>query len=204
MATSLDVINEWASDSEAKQTLVKTHSGLILRWLNQAQLRYADKSEMLKSRWTPTITSTGNIALPADFLREIPDRVQPNANATVFAPLRKVDYPDAILVTWTGLIAYSVYGGNFYVWAPQACTPAITYNKKPAALTDLTSDLEIPTEFHHDLILGLDIYWERRAEKLDLAEQETMWTIFDNKAKDAGWKEKIRKGAFVRTRGSWF
>lgn len=204
MATSLDVINEWASDSEAKQTLVKTHSGLILRWLNQAQLRYADKSEMLKSRWTPTITSTGNIALPSDFLREIPDRVQPNASASVFAPLRKVDYPDAILVTWTGLIAYSIYGGSFYVWSAQACTPAITYNKKPTVLTDLTTDLDVPGEFHRTLIFGLDIFWERRDGKIGLEEQDGLWTVFDNKAQAEGWKEKIRKGGLVKIRGSWF
>lgn len=195
MGTTLDIVNEWASDSEEKQTTVKARSGLVLRWINQAQLRYANKSELLRAEWQPTITSTGNIALPSDFLREFPDAVKYSSTSTVNPPLIKIDYWQAVNINFSGSIThYSIFNGSFYVWAAGALSPSIPYVKKPTIITALTSaDLSLPTEFQHDLIPYLDIMWEKSKGQLSLADQLGLMREFDSQAGLSGLKFKMRQ-----------
>lgn len=202
MGTTLDIVNEWASDSEEKQTILKTRSGWALRLLNQAQLRYADKSELIRGSWTPTITSTGSIAIPTDFIREYPDSVKYSSTSTVNPPLIKIDYWKAVNINFTGATThYSIFNGTFYVWAAGALTPSVTYVKKPAILTTFTStDLEIPTEFQCNLIPYLDIFWEKSKGKLSLGDQLILLKEFDNQAGLDGLKLRTRQDDIPRTR----
>lgn len=204
MGTTLDIVNEWASDSEEKQEVLKTRSGWALRILNQAQLRYADKSELIRGTWSPTITSTGNIALPSDFLREYPDAVKYSSTSTVNPPLIKIDYWQAVNITFTGITThYSIFGGNLYVWAAGALTPSVIYIKKPAAITTFTStDLEIPTEFQHNLIQYLEIMWEKSKGKLSLPDQMVLLKQFDNQAGLDGLRLRMRQDDIPRMRST--
>lgn len=203
MGTTLDIINEWASDSEEKQVAVKTRSGLVLRWINQAQLRFAERSECLRGEWQPTITSTGNIALPSDFIREFPDLVKYNLSATVNPPLVKIDYWQAVNVTFSSTTHYSIFNGSLYVWAAGALTPSIPYIKKPTVITALTTaDLSIPTEFHRDLIPYLDIMWEKSKGSLSLGDRLALMKEFDNQAGLAGLKFKTRQDGMFKMRSN--
>lgn len=206
MATAADVTNEWAADSEAKQLLIKTRSGLVLRWLNQGQLRFADLSEMLKGEWQPTVTASGNIALPADFLREYPGRVKYDLNSTVNAPLIKIDYQDAINLDFTGdTTHYSIFNVKLYVWAAGALTPSIPYIKKPVALTTLASDdLGLSTEFHYEIIAYLDAMWAAYNKEISFADKNMMLKDFDSKAREHGLKFLVRQGGALRTRSQGF
>lgn len=204
MATVQNVVNEWASDDEDKRLLVETHGGLILRWLNEGQLRYAEKSEILRSTWTPTITSSGNIALPADFIREFPDRVQA-VSGTTGTPLFKVEYPLAIQDTWNTLTAYSIYNNTFYIWAAGAATPAVYYVKKPTALTTLSSDdFGIPTEFHRTMIDYLEAKWLYRNKTVSYGDYKSMLSEFDNQAKTDGLQFLQRNDALLMMRSFRF
>lgn len=199
MATSQDVINEWIWDNDEKQKLAKTHPDFILRWLNQALLRFADKSEILRSTWTPTTASDGTVALPADFLREFPDRVKWQ---TDYMPLKKVNYPDAIQRSWASLCAYSIYNGTFYVWSPAAVTLTVEYIQKPALLTDLTADLVVPVQFHKTLISYLDAFWIRKGG--DLGGYYQFIKECDIEANSNGMSEILRLDGAPRMRTSWF
>ena len=203
MASVQNVVNEWASDDEAKRLLVETHSGLILRWLNEGQLRYADKSEMLRSTWNPTITSTGSIALPADFLREFPDKVQATAGNTSDTPLQKVDYSLARQVSWDTLTAYSIYDGTFYIWAAGAATPSITYVSKPAAFTVLATDaFELGTEFHRAIVDYLEAKWLYRNKTVSYGDYKAMLNEFDNQARTDGLMFVQRNDSLILTRSA--
>ena len=160
MGTAVNVIEDWASTDPEKVGLYVSSKGVILRWLNEAQLRYAVKSECLRDVWSPTITSTGNIALPTDFIREIKDRVKLNDSVV----LTQLSFADARNFTFSGTNYYSINDGTFYVWTEAECTPTIPYIKKPTAITIATlptADLEIPTESHHDLFLYFDSMFAR-------------------------------------------
>jgi hypothetical protein len=202
MATVQNVVNEWASDDEAKRLLTKTHSGLILRWLNEGQLRFADLSEMNRNTWTPTITSSGSIALPTDFLREFPDSVQAVVSTTG-TPLFKVDYSFARQTSWNTLTAYSIYDGSFYIWAAGAATPSITYVAKPTALTTLSSDsFEIPTEFHRAFVDYLEAKWLYRNKTVSYGDYKAMLQDFDNQARSAGVYFMQRQDSLMKTRSA--
>lgn len=202
MATVQNVVNDWASDDEAKRLLAKTHGTLLLRWLNEGQLRYAEKSEMLRSTWNPTITSSGNIALPTDFIREFPDQVQATVSTTG-TPLYKVDYSLARQASWSVLTAYSIYDGTFYIWAAGAATPSITYVSKPAALTALATDsFELGTEFHRAIIDYLEAKWLYRNKQVSYGDYKAMLADFDNQAREDGLKFIIRNDSLLVTRTS--
>lgn len=202
MASALDILNEWMSENEEKQIFYRSKPTLIRRWLNQGQLRYVDKSEILQSVWTPTVTGSGNIALPSDFLREYPDRV---LNTTSLPPLCKIRYWDAINIVWSTTTHYSVYNGKLYLWAAAAMNPTIAYIKKPTLITDeTTADLEIPSEFHHNIILYLDIMWERKMEKISILDEQKLLSLFDEKAQNDGNVKDRRQSNSVSLRPSRF
>lgn len=187
MATALNVVNEWASDSEEKQLLVKQQGGLVLRWLNEAQLRFVSNGNTLRDVWSPTITSTGSIALPSDFIREIPDLVKYDASTTNGRTLSRVDYAVAFNSTFSGTNYYSVHNGSFYVWSAGALTPSIVYYKKPAALTVLASDsLSVDTANHSNIVDYLEAKWLYRKKEIRYPEYMAMMGEFDNQAKVAG------------------
>lgn len=160
MGTAANVLEDWASSEPEKITLYNSQKGIILRWLNEAQLRYAVRSECLRDVWSPTITSTGNIALPSNFIREIKDRVKLSDSVV----LTQLSFADARLFTFSGTNYYSIHAGTFYVWVAAACTPTIPYIKKPTAITTstlATADLEIPTESQGNLFFYLDSMYSR-------------------------------------------
>ena len=205
MATALDVINEWGLGDDEKQETIKTHSGLVLRLLNQSQLRYVEKSQCLRSVWTPTITSTGNIALPTDFLYEIPDRVKRNTNNTTDIFLSKIDYAVANARYFSGLYYYSIFNGSFYVWSAQAATPSVPYVRKPTIITALTTaDLEIPTEFHHNLAPYIEAQWLYSKKQISYAEKLAIEKNFDLQANNDGLSFRTRNDKVPSVRGSFF
>lgn len=202
MGTVANVLQDWASSSPEKTSLYANQKDLLIRWANEAQLRYADKSECLRDIWQPTITSTGNIALPDNFKREIKDRVKWDANTY----LVQIDYPRANLVTsWSNTTHYSIWGGTFYVWGAAAGTPVIPYIKKPAALTVAaiaSENFEIPTEYHYNLFLFLDAMFAR--SKNDIAGSMQLMKMFDDKA-DETYMDVVRDlDPVPKMRGSWF
>ena len=162
MGSVNNIIGEWVGGNKENDSFYLSNRSLLLRWLNEGQLRFADKSEVLRGVWSPTISSSGSIALPTDFLREILNRVQRENNGHIY--LQKLSYPDALLSLFTGVCAYSIWGDTFYVWAKGAASPIIPYIKKPTVITEdniSSADLEIPTEYHHLL------YEDRKSTRLN-------------------------------------
>jgi hypothetical protein len=204
MSTALNIINEWAVDSEEKQKTVKTRSGLVLRWLNQAQLRYVEKAQCLRSVWLPSVPSSGNIVLPADFLYEFPDRIKRNANNITDIFLVKMEYPVADARYHVGLYFYSIYNGTFYVWAKMAATPSVPYVRKPTVLTSYSSDLEIPTEFQGNLIPYVEAKWLYSKKEITYPQLLQMQSAFDLQANNDGLTFRTRNDKIPSTRGSWF
>jgi len=178
MGTIANLLEDWASSDSDKASLYASEKGVILRWINEAQLRFTDRSECLRGVWEPTITSTGNVALPSDFKREIKDRVKWDTNRF----LVQIDYPTANLqTTWSDTTHYSIWGSTFYVWGAAAGTPDIPYIKKPTAITASTiasGNLEIPTEYHGFLMYYLDSMWARRLK--DIAGSYALMKQFEN------------------------
>ncbi len=164
MGQIANVLDDWASGDADRSKVYKEQPGLVIRWINEGQLRYASKSELLRDVWSPTITSSGSIALPTNFLFEVPDRVK----WTQFVYLRKIDYPTANLVPyWSATLWYSIWAETFYVWGPSAGTPTIPYVYKPTLVTvaniaTADFDANLPTEFDHEILLYLDYRWARR------------------------------------------
>lgn len=190
MASFAAVLQDWAEGEPDKRKLYAQYQGLVLRWMNEAQLRYCDKSEMLQAVWSATVTS-GSASLPADFLREIQDRVKWDTSTY----LVKIDYPTANLVsTFTTTQYYSIWNGSLYVWASASGSPTVPYIKKPAvvAIANIgTTSLEIPTEYHHNLLLYLDAWYSRRLGKF--AESKQLLTIADNQARQDGIEFHLRR-----------
>jgi len=161
MASASSLIDLW-KDSDEKDAFYAKRAKSVYLWVNEAQLRHVDKSEILRSIWKPTITSTGKIALPSDFLREFPDKILKTTGSPSSNILIKVDYQDAILSEFSSVTHYSIYNGYLYVWAAGACTPEIPYVQKPTVIDtgDMEDDnLELPTETHFTLGLFLDAMW---------------------------------------------
>jgi hypothetical protein len=198
MASALSVTMDWISISPEKQNFYRDNKELVLRWINEAQLRFVNKSEILCGVWSPTIDSSGYIDLPSDFLKAFKDRVKLGEY-----PLMEMNYHDAIFQDFVGVEAYSVYNGKFYVWGAGACSPTIPYLKKPIVITNLlTEDLEIPTEYHNNLIDYLDALWSRKKE--DYQGHLGLRTNFDNLALQAGVETRGRTNAVPIMRSSRF
>jgi hypothetical protein len=132
MASAATILADWASMDPEKEKLYATTPNLLVRWLNEAQLRFCDKSEILEETWNPTITSSGSIALPANFLREYIYDVWWTSDR----PMRKGLYSilSKSTVTYYNPM-YAIYGNTFYVFPVSAGTPTIRYIKKPTLIT---------------------------------------------------------------------
>ena len=201
MATIAGSFEDWAAGDQARTGVYASEPGVIVRWANEAQLRFADRSECLQSVWSPTITSSGNIALPADFLREIKNRVK--WTQTIY--LVQLDYPTANIQTFTSVGYYSIWNGTFYVWQATSGTPTIPYIKKPTAITTSTlssADWDIPTEYQRVLFNYFDSMMARRAG--DIPGSMTLLSAFDNAADQAYATFHLKRGAVPVMRGSFF
>lgn len=186
MATAEQIISDWMTADEEKENFYSTHKGLVLRWLNEAQLRYADKSEMLRGIWTPTLTN-GSVALPSDFIREFEDRVK--KSATEYVALMKIDYQDGNLINWgSAELCYSIYNGYLYCWGGVG-SPVIPYIKKPSTLS-ISSTIELPTQYHSNLIIYLDAMYLKQTK--DYQGYTVLLGQFDNNAEEEGSKERKR------------
>lgn len=198
MGTAASLLANWTSSNSERVLLNKNEPELVLRWLNEAQLRFVDRSEVLKSVWTPIVDSDGTAVLPDDFLHEVINRVKWDTNTF----LTKGDYPDLILDNFSVASYYAIWGDKFYVFAPASGEPEIPYIRKPDTIllsTINNADLEIPTEFQTDLLLFLDAMWERyvgnsRAGFLMLKE-------FEAYATQCGMRDAMRKNAVPMMKG---
>lgn len=202
MGTVANILEDWASSDPQKMSLYVNEKGVMVRWLNEAQLQFSDRSECLRGVWEPTITSTGSVALPSDFLREIKNRVKWDSNTY----LTQIDYPTANLVsTWSGTSYYSIWGSTFYVWEAAAGSPEIPYIKKPTAITTSTvstADLDLFTEHHGSLMLYFDSMYARREK--DVAGSLALLKEFHNQC-DRVYNDVVRKRDVVpSTRGGFF
>lgn len=155
------ILSDWGTDEGPRSVLMNTTPDLVCRWLNQAQLRFCDKSEILQGVWEPVLDSSGSETLPDDFLREVPGRVKWEADHF----LTKGDYPTLQGLTLSGVEHYAIWQGSFYVFSASSGTPAIPYIRKAETVKTAnraTASLEIPTEYHHDLLLFMDAMYARR------------------------------------------
>lgn len=207
MASALTVLQQWAGGDEDKQRLLKTKMELAVRWLNDGQLRFVNRSMCLRAEWLPTITSSGNIDLPDDFLMEFPDRVKRQAANTADLFLTKYDYQVANNRYWAGLFGYSIFNGKFYVWTPSACTPSVPYCRKPEVILSkdiATAELEIPTEVHTEIIVFLEARHGRYKKELTILQEQQVLDLFDEKARHFGVINKLRVDKSPQTRGGFF
>lgn len=190
MGTIANIVEEWASSHPSKAAVYASEPAVIVSWINSAQLLFCDKSECLRDVWQPTITSTGNVALPSNFLREIKDRVKWDSTRY----LRQIDYPTANLVdSWSDTTNYSIWGSTFYVWGAAAGSPEIPYIKKPTAITTSTlstADFEIPTEYQFMLRLYFNAMMAERKD--DIAGSIALMGEFNNYCKQA-YMDTVRK-----------
>lgn len=201
MGSLKSVLEDWSEGDPKRAELLAQYPGVVLRWINEAQLRYCDKSEILQDVWEPSIPSSGTIALPSDFLREYKDRVK----WTDTRYLVQIDYPTANLRTWSDVTHYSIFEGSFFVWAASAGSPSIPYIKKPVvvAIADIsTADLETPTEFQHNLLVYLDAMYARRSGAY--VDSKQILRIFDEQAIQDGFTFRARRDPSPIIRGSWF
>lgn len=202
MGTFAQVIEDWAEGQPKKAELKVQYPGVVLRWLNEGQLRYCDRSEILNDVWVPT-SFTGSAALPSDFLREVKDRVKWSSTKFLF----QVDHPTALIheEDFSGTNFYSIWEGTFYVWAASSGDPEVPYYKKPSvvAIANIaTADLEIPTEFQHNLLTYLDSMFQRREN--DIVGSTQLLKIFDSQAREDGLLLKQRREPVPVMRSSRF
>lgn len=190
MATIKNLLEDWVSFDDERLDVYSHEQGVITRWINQAQLMFADKSECIRGIWTPTLSSSGSVALPSDFLRAVKDRVKWSTNWY----LREIDYPSANIMTFGSVAYYSVWGDTFYVWNGGNGTPTIPYIKKPTAITTstiATADFEIPTEYHQHLFLFLDGMMARRKRYAVTDKHGNFMTWRDNVQVSDGFFEQF-------------
>jgi hypothetical protein len=195
MASVLNILGDWQSGNSDRERLFGMNEGLALRWLNEGQLRFADKSEVLRGVWSPTISSDGEATLPDDFLRLVRNRVQWDSNTL----LSEIPHADAGVQSFSTTEFYSIWGGKLYIWAAAEGTPTIPYIKKPdeIAVGSITSaELDIPTEYHHELITFLDAMYERYNNRVD--SYRVLLNVFDQAAVQAGTKYASRQDPIPR------
>ena len=185
MATAQEVIDDWTSDAGERHTLFGQVPGLVIGWLNDAQLRFVHKSLCLRSLWEPDIPSDGYVDLPDDFLKIVRDRVKWSSIVT----LVEAPYADLIQRTMTSTTHYAIHEGKFFVFGASSGTPQIPYFQKPSKITianRATAYLDIPTEYQNDLMGYMDAMLQRR--KGDVPGYLQLMAAFDDKATQAGMK----------------
>lgn len=194
--TATRLIADWTTDQGPRHTLYGQVKGLVLRWLNEAQLRFVDKSEILEKVWEPTLSSDGYIQLPDDFLRDGVVKWE----ADKF--LRKGDYGLLNTVSLSATLYYAIYAGKLYVFKAAAGSPTITYLRKPdeiVAGTLANADLELPSEYHAHLLTYMDAMFARRNN--DLATWKALMKDFDQEATAAGIEYRQRRQGVRFTEG---
>lgn len=201
MATVQTTIDNWTSDGGERHATYGSVPGLVIQWLNDGQLRFAHKSGCLRSTWEPTLDSEGYCDLPDDFLKIVKDRVKWSSTQTLI----EGSYQDLIQRTMTSTTHYCVHEGKFYVFGASAGTPIVPYVKKPGTITianRTTAYLEIPSEYHTDLVLYLDAMFARK--KGDTTGWLTLLGAFDAKAMAAGMEISRRIDPVPMMRGGLF
>lgn len=191
MGSVADTIGMWLTSDE-KENFHSKRRNVLLKWVNEAQLQFAVSSELLRDVWSPSVPSTGYIALPSNFIREFEDRVKRSSSEQVF--LGKMKYEDASILNITTLSLYSIFNGKLYVWGAQACSPIIPYIKKPTAITFATlqtADLEIPNEYYQNIINFLNAKW---LDKMgDFVGSQALMKQFHQDARIVGQREQMKK-----------
>lgn len=198
MATVLNILGDWSAGNPERERLLSMNKGLVLRWLNEGQLRFASKSEILRGTWTPVLADDGQATLPDDFIRIVRDSVKWDDETT----LSEVPYANGINLELSTTAYYSVWGWKFYVWAAAEGEPTVAYIRKPDEIKIAqinTADLEIPTEYHHDLLAYLDAMFSRQQGKIEgyLA----LIGLFDKSASEAGMRNALRVDGVPRMHG---
>lgn len=197
-----NIIEEWCAGNPEKEEFYAQRPGLVLRWINEGQLRYASNSEILRGTWSPTTASDGSIALPTDFLREFPDRVK----YTDYVYLRKISYADAKIMIWSTTTHYSIFGETLYIFSPVAATLTIPYIKRPSTIVIAninTADFDsaLPPEFDHTLRLYLDAQF---AGTKDTGNRLQLESAFDEQSEQDGFKYIKRHDPVPQIRPSLF
>ena len=197
------LLEEWTGGTGDRLQVYTSELGTVNRWLNQAQLRFADKAECLRDVWSPSIPSTGVIDLPTNFIREYKDRVK----LTSYRYLIQMAYQDAQIQTplLSGTYYYSIYNKQFYVWSPMACTPIIPYIRKPIDINlqdGSSNDLEIPNQYYIILFDYLDAMMARRKD--DITGYNVLLSEFDKKAENARFDFMQKNDPVAQARGYWF
>ena len=195
------VCQDWCGGNPQRMSVYVEEPGVMARWISQAQSRFADKAECLRGVWTPTVPSTGIVALPANFGREIKDGIRWGSSDR----LTQVNYTEANMATFSSTRYYSIWGSNFYVFSAAAGTLSIPYIKKPAEITVgtlSTADLEIPTDYHRDLFNYLDAMFVRRSG--DFASSTALMKEFDDSANNARLDYAQKTDPVPRVRSGMF
>jgi hypothetical protein len=175
---------------------------MVVSWLNDAQLKFSDQSEILRGVWEVTVGSDGKALLPDDFLREVIGRVSWN-DERFLGKSAYADLSNTFIVS-SSTNWYALWGGYFYVFAPATGDAVVPYIRKTEEVLVgeyLSADLDIPTEYHIHLIDYLDAMWARNQDNLQMYSQ--LMEKFEQKAKQAGMKNTIRIDAH-NTRASRF
>lgn len=192
---------DWAAGDGEREKIYATERGVMAQWLSKAQEIFCERSECLRNVWTPTITSTGYVAIPSYFGREIPNMVKWDDHTRLI----KIDYAKALNTIFSGVNYYSIWNGSFYVWSATAGTPTIPYVKKPTAITAAslaTADMEIPTEYFHDIFYYLDSMFLRR--KNDINNSIALYKMFIDAADAAKYDYGSKNDAMPMMRGTFF
>ena len=202
MGSVLETINLWASN-DTRLKFLQRNQPMVLKWFNQAQLRFADQAVTLRDIWTPSIPSSGYISLPTNFLREFKDRIKRSSGD--YVPLQKMKYEDANLVPFSGLTHYSIYNDTFYVWGAMSCNPIIPYVIKPTVITFAnfkTSDLEIDSKYQDNIVFYMDACYIRSQDGVaNTMEAKAMMEAFERDCDVIATKEQQRLFGSEGTRG---
>lgn len=196
MATAAKIISDWTTDEGERHVLYTSTKSLIIRWLNEAQLRFADRSEVLQGVWDASLID-GSDSLPDDFLREKRDGVLLDSKY-----LSKGDYTALSGAGLTSTSHYAIWDGSLHVFSSASGEATIPYIRKPSVIKDAsigTASLEIPSEYQHSLITFLDAMFLRRKE--DLMGYRTLLKAFDQDCTDAGIDFQSRRGEILVTKG---
>ena len=182
MATVQTTIDNWTSDGGERHATYGSVPGLVIQWLNDGQLRFAHKSMCLRSTWEVTLDAEGYADLPDDFLKISRDKVKWGTQTLI-----EGGYDALIQMTMISTTHYCVHEGKFFVFGPSAGTAIVPYVKKPNTITianRTTAFLDIPSEYHTDLVLYLDAMFARKNG--DIPGWLSLITAFDDKATKAG------------------